>query len=188
MASYKVVLVGEGGVGKSALTIQLLQDQFMDEYEPTIEDSYRKQALVDEESCVLDILDTAGQEEYSAMRPQYMRTGQGFLCVFSVDSQKSFEEIDALRQQVLRAKDSDSVPMILVANKIDLPRRKVQTNVAAAYAKCHNMLYAETSAKTKQGVQEAFYSLVQQIRKQPEVRTNNARPKKSVKKTLCNLL
>ena len=72
----------------------------MDEYEPTIEDSYRKQAMVDGESCVLDILDTAGQEEYSAMRPQYMRTGQGFLCVFAVDSQKSFEEIDALRQQV----------------------------------------------------------------------------------------
>ena len=97
---HLALFCAEGGVGKSALTIQLLQDQFMDEYEPTIEDSYRKQALVDEESCVLDILDTAGQEEYSAMRPQYMRTGQGFLCVFSVDSQKSFEEIDALRQQV----------------------------------------------------------------------------------------
>ena len=88
-------------MGKSALTIRLIQDQFVDEYEPTIEDSYRKHAIVDEESCVLDVLDTAGQEEYSAMRPQYMRTGQGFLCVFSVDSVKSFEEIDSLRKQVL---------------------------------------------------------------------------------------
>ncbi|KAL5506088.1 hypothetical protein EMCRGX_G007659 [Ephydatia muelleri] len=107
----------------------------MDEYEPTIEDSYRKQAVV-----VLHVghLVTAWQEEYSAMRPQYMRTGQGFLCVFAVDSQKSFEEIDALRQ----------CPYV-VANKIDLPRRKIQTSVAAAYA--------QTSAKTKQGMQEVFY-------------------------------
>ena len=98
--SFSFIWLAEGGVGKSALTIQLLQNQFMDEYEPTIEDSYRKQAVVDAEPCVLDILDTAGQEEYSAMRPQYMRTGQGFLCVFAVDSQRSFEEIDNLRQQV----------------------------------------------------------------------------------------
>ena len=76
---YKLVVVGAGGVGKSALTIQLIQNQFMEEYDPTIEDSYRKQVVVDKEACYLDILDTAGQEEYSAMKDQYMRTGEGFL-------------------------------------------------------------------------------------------------------------
>ena len=76
---YKLVVVGAGGVGKSALTIQLIQNQFMEEYDPTIEDSYRKQVVVDKEACHLDILDTAGQEEYSAMKDQYMRTGEGFL-------------------------------------------------------------------------------------------------------------
>ena len=65
---YKLVVVGAGGVGKSALTIQLIQNQFMEEYDPTIEDSYRKQVVVDKAACYLDILDTAGQEEYSAMK------------------------------------------------------------------------------------------------------------------------
>ena len=91
----------EGGVGKSAITLRFIQDQFLDEYEPTIEDAYRKSVKVDEEPCVLDILDTAGQEEYSAMRPQYMRTGQGFLCVFDVDNVRSYEEIDSFRKQVI---------------------------------------------------------------------------------------
>ena len=82
-----------GGVGKSALTIQLIQNHFVDEYDPTIEDSYRKQVVIDGETCLLDILDTAGQEEYSAMRDQYMRTGEGFLIVFAVNNAKSFEDI-----------------------------------------------------------------------------------------------
>ena len=51
-----------GGLGKSALTIQLIQNHFVDEYDPTIEDSYRKQVVIDGETCLLDILDTAGQE------------------------------------------------------------------------------------------------------------------------------
>lgn len=76
MTEYKLVVVGAGGVGKSALTIQLIQNHFVDEYDPTIEDSYRKQVVIDGETCLLDILDTAGQEEYSAMRDQYMRTGK----------------------------------------------------------------------------------------------------------------
>ena len=70
MTEYKLVIVGGGGVGKSALTIQLIQNHFIDEYDPTIEDSYRKQVTIDDETCLLDILDTAGQEEYSAMRDQ----------------------------------------------------------------------------------------------------------------------
>ncbi|KAJ1663906.1 RAS1 protein [Coemansia sp. RSA 2399] len=61
---YKLVVVGGGGVGKSALTIQFIQSHFVDEYDPTIEDSYRKQCAIDGETAMLDVLDTAGQEEY----------------------------------------------------------------------------------------------------------------------------
>ncbi|XP_061555598.1 GTPase KRas isoform X2 [Phycodurus eques] len=93
MTEYKLVVVGAGGVGKSALTIQLIQNHFVDEYDPTIEDSYRKQVVIDGETCLLDILDTAGQEEYSAMRDQYMRTGEGFLCVYAINNTKSFEDV-----------------------------------------------------------------------------------------------
>jgi small GTP-binding protein len=96
-------------VGKSALTIQLIQNHFVDEYDPTIEDSYRKQVVIDGETCLLDILDTAGQEEYSAMRDQYMRTGEGFLLVFAVNNAKSFEDISAYREQIKRVKDAEEV-------------------------------------------------------------------------------
>lgn len=64
---------------------------------PGLQDSYRKQVVIDGETCLLDILDTAGQEEYSAMRDQYMRTGEGFLCVFAINNTKSFEDIHQYR-------------------------------------------------------------------------------------------
>jgi small GTP-binding protein len=64
LRQYKLVVVGGGGVGKSALTIQFIQGHFVDDYDPTIEDSYRKQCVIDDEVALLDVLDTAGQEEY----------------------------------------------------------------------------------------------------------------------------
>ena len=102
-----------GGVGKSALTIQLIQNQFEEEYDPTIEDSYRKQVVIDGENCLLDILDTAGKEEYRAMTDQNMRTGEGFLIVFAVNNAKSFEDITAYREQIKRVKDAEEVRVLL---------------------------------------------------------------------------
>ena len=151
LREYKLVVVGGGGVGKSCLTIQLIQSHFVDEYDPTIEgetslntlhyikhhhislthistDSYRKQCVIDDEVALLDVLDTAGQEEYSAMREQYMRTGEGFLLVYSIDSRQSFEEITTFHHQILRVKDRDYFPIIVVGNKCDLEHeRQVST-------------------------------------------------------------
>lgn len=76
--------------------------------------------MIDEEVALLDVLDTAGQEEYSAMREQYMRTGEGFLLVYSITSRQSFEEITTFQQQILRVKDRDYFPMVVVGNKCDL--------------------------------------------------------------------
>lgn len=138
------MVVGGGGVGKSCLTIQLIQSHFVDEYDPTIEgrfiasrlltkahilllDSYRKQCVIDDEVALLDVLDTAGQEEYSAMREQYMRTGEGFLLVYSITSRQSFEEIMTYQQQILRVKDKDYFPIIVVGNKCDLEKDRAVT-------------------------------------------------------------
>jgi len=60
MREYKIVVLGSGGVGKSALTVQFVQEIFVEKYDPTIEDSYRKQVEVDGQQCMLEILDTAG--------------------------------------------------------------------------------------------------------------------------------
>ena len=69
------------GVGKSALSIRFVQGNFVHQYDPTIEANYRKQVTLDNDSVLLDILDTAGQEEYSVLREQYMRMGDAFLLV-----------------------------------------------------------------------------------------------------------
>eukprot|EP01130_Rhizamoeba_saxonica_P000232 TRINITY_DN1021_c0_g1_i1.p1 TRINITY_DN1021_c0_g1~~TRINITY_DN1021_c0_g1_i1.p1 ORF type:complete len:189 (-),score=61.05 TRINITY_DN1021_c0_g1_i1:56-622(-) len=164
---YKLVIVGGGGVGKSALTIQLIQNHFVDEYDPTIEDSYRKQVQVDDEICLLDILDTAGQEEYSAMRDQYMRTGQGFVLTYAITSRSSYDEINTFREQITRVKDREDVPMVLIGNKCDLEEeRQVPTAEATDLAKQWNMPLFEASAKARINVEEAFFQLVREIRKE----------------------
>lgn len=76
-SEYKMVVLGSGAVGKSALTIRLVTQNFLEEYDPTIEDNYNKQVVVDGEAAHLDILDTAGQDEYSQMQDQWMREGKG---------------------------------------------------------------------------------------------------------------
>jgi small GTP-binding protein len=117
--------------------------------DPTIEDSYRKQVTIDDETCLLDILDTAGQEEYSAMRDQYMRTGQGFLCVYAITSRSSFDEISSFREQILRVKDADKVPMVVVGNKCDLEsERQVSKAEGQDLAKSFGCPFLETSAKS----------------------------------------
>ena len=188
MTEYKLVIVGGGGVGKSALTIQLIQNHFIDEYDPTIEDSYRKQVTIDDETCLLDILDTAGQEEYSAMRDQYMRTGQGFICVYAVTSRSAFDEITSFREQILRVKDEDKVPMVLAGNKCDLEEeRQVTTVEGQDLAKSFGCPFYETSAKARINVEEAFYELVREIRWYGgKSGSGAAKPKK--KKGGCSLL
>ncbi|KAI9159196.1 RAS1 protein [Blastocladiella emersonii ATCC 22665] len=166
LREYKLVVVGGGGVGKSALTIQFIQSHFVDEYDPTIEDSYRKHCVIDDEVALLDVLDTAGQEEYSAMREQYMRTGEGFLLVYSITSRNTFEEISTFHQQILRVKDKDTFPMILIGNKCDLEHeRMVQLQEGRSLAQHFQCKLMETSAKQRINVDEAFYSLVREIRR-----------------------
>lgn len=166
LREYKLVVVGGGGVGKSCLTIQLIQSHFVDEYDPTIEDSYRKQCHIDDEVALLDVLDTAGQEEYAAMREQYMRTGEGFLLVYSINSRQSFEEIQTFQQQILRVKDKDYFPIIVVGNKCDLENeRQVSRDEGERLARSFGCRFIETSAKQRVNVDNAFYDLVREIRR-----------------------
>lgn len=184
---YKLVVVGGGGVGKSALTIQFIQSHFVDEYDPTIEDSYRKQCVIDDEVALLDILDTAGQEEYSAMREQYMRTGEGFLLVYSITDKSSFEEIQHFCSQILRVKDKNEFPMILVGNKSDLDHeRQVTTQEGKDLGKSLKIFHLETSAKQRVNVDLAFHELVRIIRKY--TKENTPQSSKPKKKGGCTLL
>ena len=93
---HKVIMVGSGGVGKSALTLQFMYDEFVEDYEPTKADSYRKKVVLDGEEVQIDILDTAGQEDYAAIRDNYFRSGEGFLCVYSITEDDSFQVLKRL--------------------------------------------------------------------------------------------
>ncbi|MCL4124344.1 UNVERIFIED_CONTAM: hypothetical protein GTU68_050218 [Idotea baltica] len=185
MREYKIVVLGSGGVGKSALTVQFVQGIFVEKYDPTIEDSYRKQVEVDGQQCMLEILDTAGTEQFTAMRDLYMKNGQGFVLVYSITAQSTFNDLQDLREQILRVKDTDDVPMILVGNKCDLEdERVVGKDQGATAAKKFQCVFLESSAKAKINVNEIFYDLVRQInRKSPRDKHREKKPKNK-----CSLL
>jgi len=185
MREYKLVVLGSGGVGKSALTVQFVQGIFVEKYDPTIEDSYRKQVEVDGQQCMLEILDTAGTEQFTAMRDLYMKNGQGFVLVYSITAQGTFNDLQDLREQILRVKDADEVPLVLVGNKCDLEdERVVGKDQGQSLAKMFgNCAFLETSAKSKLNVNEIFYDLVRQIN-----RSSPGAAKKAGKKGGCALL
>eukprot|EP00736_Rhodelphis_marinus_P008771 Rmarinus@m.24981 len=190
MTDYKIVIVGSGGVGKSAITVQFIQGTFLEKYDPTIEDSYRKQIDVDGKACLLDVLDTAGQEEYSAMRDQYMRTGQGFALVYDTTSSASFEDLESFRNQICRSKDTDEVPMIIVGNKCDLEdERQVTSDTGEEFAKQFKFCkFIETSARSGKNVTELFNELVRSIDEHGEKSTGTSGKKKKKNKSTCTVL
>ncbi|KAL6150681.1 Ras- protein rsr1 [Exserohilum turcicum] len=229
---YHIVVLGSGGVGKSCLTAQFVQNVWIESYDPTIEDSYRKVLDVDGRHVILEILDTAGTEQFSkclpapqymyslcahmvqinaniaaaAMRELYMKTGQGFLLVFSITSESSFGELAELREQIRRIKEDSNVPMVLIGNKSDLEEdRAVPRPRAFAISREWNVPYFETSARRRANVDEAFVDLCRQIirkdqmertrmappdspRPGPRSRTHTGRPKRKAHRPHCTIL
>ena len=109
MKEFKVVVLGSGGVGKSALTVQFVSGHFMEKYDPTIEDFYRKEIEVDNCPCVLEILDTAGTEQFASMRDLYIKNGQGFVVCYSLTNHQTFQDIKTMKEQIVRVKGTDKV-------------------------------------------------------------------------------
>ncbi|XP_053669446.1 ras-related protein Ral-a isoform X2 [Anopheles marshallii] len=184
-ALHKVIMVGSGGVGKSALTLQFMYDEFVEDYEPTKADSYRKKVVLDGEEVQIDILDTAGQEDYAAIRDNYFRSGEGFLCVFSITEDDSFQATQEFREQILRVKNDENIPFLLVGNKCDLnDKRKVPLSECQSRAQQWGVPYVETSAKTRENVDKVFYDLMRQIRsrKTEDSKTTNGRVKDKSKR------
>lgn len=145
----------------------------------------------------MDILDTAGQEEFSVMREMYMRTGEGFLLVYSVTSRQSFEEVASFYNQILRVKDADRVPLVLVGNKCDLEiHRQVMTSEGQTLASSWGVPFFEASAFHRTNVDESFHQLIREIRNDRQARRNpngakSRKPKSNaVKKAVgaCNIL
>ncbi|KAJ6560117.1 ras protein [Mycena capillaripes] len=187
MEQWKIAVLGDGGVGKTALTTQFTLNCFS--YDPTVEDCYCKQLVLDNRMCIVDVIDTTGQEDHPILRPQWVRECQGFILVYSIAARKSFDRVEALHKVVIRVRGADPI-VTLVGNKSDIAEREVSKEEGAALARKLGCEFMETSAKTAQNVERAFTSVVRALRQTKEVEPpaapNHGRPGK--KRIQCIVL
>jgi len=162
---YKFIVLGSGGVGKSAITVQFVSGQFVSQYNPTIEESFTKLLEVDGTPCRLEILDTAGTEVFTALRQLYYDKGDGYILVYSITSESSLADLEAIWQNLVKAKGTTAVPLVLVGNKCDKKEeRAVSTQEGKNFAKRFgNCILLETSAKASINIDKIFEELVRQI-------------------------
>lgn len=138
-----------------------------------MEDLYRKQVVVDGLACMIEVMDTAGQEEYKNLRDQWIRDGEGFLLVYSISSRSSYYRVKRFYEQIQLVKESTSppfgVPIILVGAKRDrVTEREVSTQEARVLASELNCEFFEISSKNGTDVENIFYDVVRMLRHQRE--------------------
>ncbi|KAJ5071367.1 ras-like protein [Anaeramoeba ignava] len=166
--TYQIVLVGGGSVGKTCLAVRYLNGKFLPDYDPTIEQTFKKLVLIDNIPTNLHIIDTAGQDDYKDVRNKYIASGEGFVVVYSIIARSSFDEAKTLLLQIKKEHKSD-VPVITVANKIDFEKERVVTVAEGEQlAKKFATSYFEVSAKTGQNTENCFESLVRSLRKKKQ--------------------
>jgi len=160
-----IVILGAGATGKSSITVQQVSGHFLAVYDPTIEDSYRTSINVNGEQIVFEILDTAGQEEYSALRDSYIRTGDAYIGVCSLTSRLSLVELHGFLEQIKMVLDKDSydeIPIIIAANKCDLTDQiEVMDSDLEGIKNDLGIDYIKTSAKTKEGITVLFQTILE---------------------------
>lgn len=171
MREFKVVLLGSGGVGKSALTLQFVSGHFMEKYDPTIEDFYRKEIEVDNTPYELAITDPGGTEQFASMRDLYIKNGQGFVVVYSLTNHQTFMDIKSMRDQIVRVKGTEKVPILLVGNKVDLEsQREVPQLEGMGLAQVWGCPFVEASAKNRMNVNEVFAETVREMNMKPDTK------------------
>ncbi|KAJ7241134.1 ras protein [Mycena rebaudengoi] len=152
--------IGDGGVGKTALAVEFTLKCFT--YDPTIEDAYRKQFVVDNRMCFVEVIDTAGREEYATLRDQWVRPT--FLLAYSITSRSTFDRLEVFRQSVRRVKRGETV-LMLVGNMADKAfEREVSKEEGAALARQFGCEFIETSVKTAKNMERALTSLLCALR------------------------
>ena len=160
----KITVLGKGVVGKSSLTYRFINYNAPQEHDPTIEDRYKSSLKIDGKDYEVEILDTAGEEDYQNMMDMWISFGEGFLLVFAINDPESFELLKGKHDRVLKGKHGAKCPILLVGNKQDLENeRKVQHADAKALAESWGIEYIETSAKTNFNCKEAFEKLANDI-------------------------
>ena len=173
--NIKLVILGKALVGKSALTYRFINDQFPKEHDTTIEDQYKVSITLDEKNILLEILDTAGQDDYQSMIETWINFGSGFLIVYSIDDVESFNEAKKKYEKLVSIKGNEPFSCILVGNKCDLgaEQRKVPLQEALAFAESKGIPFLEASALTKINVKESFALVTKNLLEKTKGRENN---------------
>uniref|UniRef100_A0A0R3W2B0 Ras-related protein Rab-1 n=1 Tax=Taenia asiatica TaxID=60517 RepID=A0A0R3W2B0_TAEAS len=171
-----LLLVGDSGVGKSCLLLRFADDTFYDNFSSTIGVDFVslqcfcrankiRSVDLDGHHIKLQIWDTAGQERFRTMTVAYYRGAHGIIVVYDVTSEESFRNLELWMEEIKRHARSDVIK-ILVGNKSDLEdRRKVTYEQGAEFANLHGLHFFETSAKSASRVEEAFFSMAEQLLK-----------------------
>ncbi|XP_022915172.1 GTP-binding protein Rheb homolog isoform X1 [Onthophagus taurus] len=144
----KIAVMGYRSVGKSSLSIQYVEGQFVDSYDPTIENTFIKTTRFNSQEYELKLVDTAGQDEYSIFPPEYAIDFHGYVLVYSITSPKSFDVVKLIYAKLLDIKGKGHVPVVLVGNKTDLHmERMIPSEEGRKLAEDWKAVFLETSAK-----------------------------------------
>ena len=161
-----VVVLGKGVVGKTSLIYRFVKDAFPEAHDPTIEDNYKAMVEINNESIEIQIVDTAGEEDYQNMLDQWIDVADGFLLVFAINDKESFNALKGKYDRIMKVKGSNC-PIILVGNKCDLESsREVQEAEAKELAQSWNCEYVETSALKEINCKTPFISLSSKLVKE----------------------
>ncbi|KAH7731715.1 member Ras oncogene family RAB18A [Aphelenchoides avenae] len=174
IATLKILIIGESGVGKSSLMLRFVDDSFNEEIAATIGVDFRVTTVnIDGNAVKLAIWDTAGQERFRTLTPSYYRGGQGIILVYDVSNRSTFDRLEHWIAEVdTYCTKADAIKM-LVGNKIDTDNRLITRDEGLQFAKKHKMLFIEASAKTREGVQYAFEELIEKILQTPGLWESN---------------
>jgi small GTP-binding protein len=179
--SFKFIIIGSSGVGKTAILKRLVEDTFSAESQSTIGVEFDSTVVqVDGQEVKLQIWDTAGQERFRSIAKAYFRNAVGVLLLFDICDRKTFDETNMWLNDVHSLCDPTAV-VVLIGNKADMNQHRVVTLAEAEqFAEHHQLTYMETSALTGSNIREAFVKVATQIyRKGPKTRPNaNVAPKK----------
>ncbi|EQC42510.1 Ras-like protein Rab-21 [Saprolegnia diclina VS20] len=161
---YKVVLLGEGRVGKTSILLRYIRNEYDDRQVSTLQASYLDKKLsVENQNVQLSLWDTAGQERFHALGPIYYRDADGALLVYDITDDESFKKVKTWVKE-LRRIVGDEIDIAIAGNKIDLKRNiKVTEADAVAYAKSVGATHFYTSAKLNRGLDDVFVDLAKRM-------------------------
>jgi small GTP-binding protein len=156
-ADLKIAVLGKSLVGKSALTYRFINDKFPEEHDTTIEDQYSLPIEIEGIQCKLEILDTAGQDDYQSMLDTWINSVDGFILVYAIDDKESFESMKMRYERIVKNKGNNKYSIVIAGNKCDLEnKRKVSREEGELYCKGLNIDFLECSALEKINVKECF--------------------------------